>query len=57
MPSIFSEKALKKKPNIVHGVPTEKTMIPIYEKIAEAYKKGKLNFSKQKFLTSTNNMG
>jgi glucosamine-6-phosphate deaminase len=37
---------LRRKPNLVLGIPTGSTMLPIYKKIDEAYKKKELDFSK-----------
>jgi glucosamine-6-phosphate deaminase len=41
-------KALVKKPNLVFGVPTGKTVIPIYQELTKTYKEKNLNFSKTK---------
>ena len=42
------EKELKRKQNLILGLPTGKTVIPIYNELVQTYKKKKLNLSKTK---------
>lgn len=43
---LIIERLVQKKPNVVLGLATGKTMIPLYKELVNFYKKGRINFSK-----------